>query len=638
MRLTLRTLLAYLDNVLEPDDAEQIARKISESDFASELRYRALSSSRKLQLSAPPLEATGIGHDARTVADYLDNTLPLDQVPEFERICLESDASLGEVVSCHRILMMVLEEPAQVSPELRQRIGDLILPARETVPASDMVSEQPVSMPVTLAEQREARGKPDYVTAGSRSGLGRLAMVTVLLMLMSLVGLRLAGPFDAEHAIIGGFFQAPVDLTDKGNDDALPASSLPGTVHSNQLPDPDLEQPIAVNDNLQAVNRLGSEHLLRQVGGEMSWQPIAVDGEVVPGDQLLSLPVFHPQLSLSNGIQVTLNGYCRLALQAANTTSGTVMRVNHGQLSLYNVGSRESRLELDLAGVAGVAQLPSPGSRVLLEVSHYFPPGSDPLETKPVPVVRVVCIGSARWEPLTESSSTLTEADRIGHPVYTVVDGQSPIHAYSEGLPLWAIQQGTDKSLEREAAAQLIEQQDLEVPMEVALQQQFDSHNRVEVRALAAECLAVLGQFDTLLGCWNDAEYRSHWERQVRLVHGLVASGEDLARAVQQSLARQREGRADLLYRLLQGYSPEQLEQEAGVILVEQLSDEDMDVRMLSYLNLKWMTGRSQEYRAHKVPDQQSPQIQGWRRLLKDGLVLYQQAPEPLMVLSPLAP
>jgi len=50
------------------------------------------------------------------------------------------------------------------------------------------------------------------------------------------------------------------------------------------------------------------------------------------------------------------------------------------------------------------------------------------------------------------------------------------------------------------------------------------------------------------------------------------------------------------------------------------------------------MTGRSQEYRAHKIPDQQSPQIQGWRRLLKDGLVLYQQAPEPLMVLSPLAP
>ena len=174
--------------------------------------------------------------------------------------------------------------------------------------------------------------------------------------------------------------------------------------------------------------------------------------------------------------------------------------------------------------------------------------------------------------------------------------------------------------------------------IEVALQQQFESHNRVEVRALAAECLAVLGHFDTLLQCWSDAEYRSHWERQVRLAHGLVTSGEDSARTIQQSLARQREGRADQLYQLLLGYSPEQLEEEAGVRLVEQLSDADMDVRMLSYLNLKWMTGRSQEYRAHKVPDQQLPQIQGWRRLLKDGLVLYQQAPEPLMVLSPLAP
>jgi len=58
---------------------------------------------------------------------------------------------------------------------------------------------------------------------------------------------------------------------------------------------------------------------------------------------------------------------------------------------------------------------------------------------------------------------------------------------------------------------------------------------------------------------------------------------------------------------------------------------------MLAYLNLKWMTGRSQEYRANKLPAQQVPQIQGWRRLLKDGLVSYQQAPEPRMVLSPLA-
>lgn len=639
MRLTLRTLLAYLDDVLEPDDADQIAHKISDSEFASELRYRALSSSRRLQLSAPSLDAVGMGHDANTVADYLDNTLSLDQVPEFERVCLESDTSLAEVVSCHRIMMMVLGEPAQIQPELRQHLSGLIVPAGDISGASSAESEETVSSPVTLAEQRAEREKPDYVTAGSGRGLGRLAVVSMLVMLIGLVGLRLAGPFDKDHVVLGGLFPTQGEGTDQGNDDlqANPAP-LETAGHSNQLPNPDLEQPIAENNNLQVINRLGSEHLLRRTAVESSWQPVAVDRHLVPGDQLLSLPLFHPRLSLSNGIRVTLYGYCRLALRTTSTTSATVMMVNHGQLSLYNVGSRESRIELDLAGVAGIAQLPSPGARVLVEVSHYVPPGEDPLETQPLSVVRVICIGSAFWEPATDSPAIASDPEQTGYHVYTMLAGHEAVHEITEDLPLWVTRQGADKTLEREAASQLLENKDPEETIEMALLQQFESHNRVEVRALAAECLAVLGQYDAILHCWNGAEYRSHWERQVRLVHSLATSSPETAGEIQQSLALQREERADLLYRLLQGYSPGQLEDGAGVALVEQLSDADMDVRLLSYLNLKWMTGRSQEYRAHKSPDQQSPQIQGWRQLLNDGLVLYQKVPEPLMVLSPPAP
>src|SRR5258708_32505803 len=75
MRLTLRTLLAYLDDILEPSQAKEIGDKLNESSFASSIVSRIREVMRRRRLTEPTLSSPGAGIDPTTAPDYLDTSL-----------------------------------------------------------------------------------------------------------------------------------------------------------------------------------------------------------------------------------------------------------------------------------------------------------------------------------------------------------------------------------------------------------------------------------------------------------------------------------------------------------------------------------------------------------------------------------
>jgi hypothetical protein len=127
MRLTVRTLLAWLDGLLPSEEHTQLGEKVSASHMASMLAERIRVAVTRPAIAAPAPNARGLADDANSAAEFLDNTLSVDQIEAFERICIDSDMHLAEVAACHAMLAEIVRNPeVSLTAECVERLKKLV--------------------------------------------------------------------------------------------------------------------------------------------------------------------------------------------------------------------------------------------------------------------------------------------------------------------------------------------------------------------------------------------------------------------------------------------------------------------------------------------------------------------------------
>jgi len=122
MRLSLKTILAYTDNLFDTESRPAIEKRIGDEGVAGYLIDRIRSVVRKSDLPVPGRNGDQEELSANLVAAYLDNRLSDTEQSQFETICLRSEVYLAEVACTHQILTTILGQPAKLDPGNPKRI------------------------------------------------------------------------------------------------------------------------------------------------------------------------------------------------------------------------------------------------------------------------------------------------------------------------------------------------------------------------------------------------------------------------------------------------------------------------------------------------------------------------------------
>ena len=632
MRLTLRTLLAWLDDTLPPAEVREIGKQVNESDIARELVERINKVTRQRRLTVP--HSTGPdATDPNVVAEYLDNVLAPEGINAFEKNCLRSDVHLAEVASVHQILSL-LGQKAKVPAEARHRMYHLIK-GREVAPSgSSRTSKRSKSEPVATPPPWAA---PEPPRRSNLERFGPPVAVLVLILLISVttwMSLQPEEPVSNPEAEVA--FNPPVPVVPKPAE-AVPvvppaagagAPVVPPAPAATSKPEmaagPAPEEaskvdvlPVAPKEEEDArpallpANALGKVSddpglLLRSTGPEVPWDRLDEGDPLKAGDVVVGLDPYRSTLDVGDG-RLLLVRRASVKLLATERSQAARFELQGGQVVL--TGTTPVKPYAVLLGESVLLVTPKPNARVGVERVNRLVSG----EVDSAEPVLVVFSGPSPVEiGGTAGTETLPASSVVRFSKTGKLDDQQ-----KAPTPAW-VTETSIPALEQEVGKQFLRYFKDENPPLTSLVEATLA-DQPEIRRYAVEALGEIGQISLVVGALNAVGDPLVRKEAVEVLREQLARGGSSADLLHEELIRSggSEEWAQLVETLLAGYSVAQArEPQIQTELVALLEHPDVGIRELALRNLLAISNRGDAL-GYDPDDPLGDGLAAWKDLLQ---------------------
>ncbi|QDV34196.1 hypothetical protein [Tautonia plasticadhaerens] len=654
MRLTLRTLLAWLDDTLPPEEVREIGVQVSETPYAQQLVERIRKVTRRRRLTVPPNTGPE-GVDPNLVAAYLDNELEADRVAELEKRCLASDVHLAEVASCHQILSLI-KNKAKVPPESRYRMYRLFK-GPEAVRTSYKGAAPPGDRGLLGTNEMAGidapgDGQPPWAGASpprpsTFERLGPPLVAVALIAALTLVGLLNLRSADVQvrqyDTDLAGNRRVPLDPEEGGAEDGevvegaeeaaplVPAPPIrderPAEPDADVDPDagPDPDGGPAPGPNPAAPLPDGVAAVLEQVdgvalgatpmGATWDWQPHGAGDPLVVGELVVNLFPFRSTLGFG-AVHVTMVGQADLRIAEPRAGLDARFDLVDGDV-VFRADEPGATVGVGFEGRMLAVEPPTGQPVGLSWIGDRAPgePAGRPLLGiwAPSGTLRVTP-GGLGGEPRTFDGPVEVRFD----PKAGTLDAEAAV------TPDWVADPGPSPAEEQlgESFAPLFEQFPGSITFALleGLQGDDPDIQAAAVAALGAMSTVEPANLEQVMPLLNQVNAPSLRSSAIDVLRRRISRGPAAAEEVLDLLGRFTDPaeEADELGLLLVGLGPDDRSDPDRVAgLVADLSSPNPSVRQLAIEALRALTGR--EALGYDPDQPEGPGLKAWQDLLRSG-------------------